>query len=164
MERRLTRERLLEVLSYDADSGHFTWRMTLSRRAMAGRRAGARKDGYIVIRIDGVLYRAHQLAWLCVHGMWPGELDHIDGDRANNALANLRPCDRAHNSMNARRSKANTSGYKGVYFSAHHNRWAFDVSYGSSRRSGIRFASAEEAAEACRIARQELHGEFARHE
>lgn len=89
----LTADRLREVLAYDAQTGAFTWRVTQSNRAKAGNTAGSlhRQDGYVYIRVDGVLHKAHRLAWLHVHGAWPtAGVDHVNGDRGQNGIANLR--------------------------------------------------------------------------
>jgi hypothetical protein len=88
----LTTERVRELLDYDQASGIFRWRQAASRRVKPGNLAGTRRDdGYIVIRVDGRLYRAHVLAILHVTGHMPETpIDHRDGVRHNNAWTNLR--------------------------------------------------------------------------
>lgn len=86
----LTVERLRELLDYDPETGVFRWKEP-RRKCRVGEVAGSlRKDGYVKIQVDGRFYQAHRLAWLCVYGVWPSAIDHIDGNRANNAIANLR--------------------------------------------------------------------------
>ncbi len=71
-DRPLTRERLLEVLSYDPLTGIFRWRVCLSRRNHIGDQAGTiGEDGYRIIQIDGWHYKASRLAWLYHRGRWP---------------------------------------------------------------------------------------------
>lgn len=81
-------DRVKELLDYNPTTGDFLWRKNLGSRAIAGARAGCRrKDGYILIRIDGALHYAHQLAVLMCIGHIPdgdGVIDHIDGDPSNN--------------------------------------------------------------------------------
>lgn len=94
----LTGDILRDLLQYDPQLGTFAWR---SSRSGQKARVGCIKDGYLVIRVLGRAYRAHRLAWLYVHGHWPAhQIDHIDGDRLNNRLDNLRDVTRAENSQN----------------------------------------------------------------
>lgn len=87
-----TVSRLKEVLHYDPETGHFAWKIMLSKRMKIGSRAGTVSDrGYLKIAIDGVLYRAHRLAWLYTYGAWPSkEIDHINRIRLDNRIENLR--------------------------------------------------------------------------
>lgn len=106
-----------EVLAYDAETGVFTWRRTVNRGALAGQEAKyVRPDGYVEIAVAGRSYRAHRLAWAFVHGDWPdGLLDHLNGLRHDNRIANLRLTTRALNLQNQTRPRSNNrSGYLGV--------------------------------------------------
>ena len=79
MQKALTAERLREVISYNADTGVFLNKVA-RRRALIGAVSGRiNRDGYRQIQIDGRIYSAHRLAWLYVHGSWPGGfIDHIN--------------------------------------------------------------------------------------
>ena len=81
-----------DLLNYDPDTGDFTWKVSTSNRVRVGQVAGTlRHDGYIRIKVNGKLYLAHRLAWFFVYGVWPVEfLDHIDQDKSNNRINNLR--------------------------------------------------------------------------
>jgi hypothetical protein len=112
----ISRERLASLLEYDSNSGEFR---SLVKRGplMVGQIVGTKsKSGYIQIQISGSLYYGHRLAWLYVYGKHPSEaIDHIDGNRSNNSIANLREAFRAINQQNQRRPRAdNKSGYLGV--------------------------------------------------
>lgn len=112
----LTAQRLRSLLDYDAASGALTNKVHRGV-ARAGAQAGAlHKDGCIVVRVDRRLYKAHRLAWLYAHGRWPtGEIDHIDGNRQNNSLCNLRDVARRVNQENVRTARSdNASGVLGV--------------------------------------------------
>jgi hypothetical protein len=160
----LTAERLRELLAYDPETGAFTWLVSLSRNVPAGRRAGSvRRDGYAQVCIGGVRYMAHTLAWFYVHGEWRvGGLDHVNGDRADNRLANLRRSSPAQNSANSRCHADNVSGFKGVSWHKPTSRWNARIRTGGVNRSLGYFDTPEEAHAAYAKAALEHHGEFAR--
>ena len=111
-------ERLREVLKYSRKTGLFTWRVLANTNgALLGQVAGYRRDdGYIEIGFDGRVYRAHRLAWAFVYGAWPeGLLDHKNGVRDDNRIANLRPTTRSLNLQNQRHPRSNNrTGLLGV--------------------------------------------------
>jgi hypothetical protein len=103
----LTAERLREVVDYDQATGIFTRRVRTSSNAMPGSVAGChrRKRRCVEFRVDGVLYKAHRLAWFHVTGHWPTqEIDHIDGNPFDNRFANLRDVPRQTNAQNLKRA------------------------------------------------------------
>jgi hypothetical protein len=108
---------LLEFLSYDQITGLFTWKTSPAKRFPVGIKAGSVNDkGYIVIRCFGRLHHAHRLAWLLTHGAWPsGDIDHINGVRADNRIANLRDVSRSVNQQNLKAARRdNQNGLLGV--------------------------------------------------
>jgi len=159
----LTVERLREVLDYDPSTGVFIWLISPAARAPVGAVAGCPKpDGYRQIQVDGVNYRAHRLAWLWVHGVWPsGVLDHKDGYRDNNAINNLRPATLSQNGGNMRRHRDNVSGFKGACFEKRSRKWRGTIVINGKQRHLGLFATAEEAHAAYVRAAIETFGEFA---
>jgi len=160
----MTREELVRRLAYDPDTGIFTWRVTTCRRMKAGDLAGCidRSKGYHRISIDGKAYKAHRLAWLYVTGEWPPEgVDHIDGDRSNNAIANLRAATSSQNSCNRGKQRNNTSGFKGVTWDRSKGMWAAQITVAGKLKSLGRYDNVKDAAEAYRRAARGRHGEFA---
>ena len=157
----LTQARLRELLDYDPATGVFVRRITMPGKAKAGSVAGTLSvRGYHHIRVDGKLYRGNRLAWLYVHGYMPAMVDHIDGDKANDAIANLRPAHNQSNAANARRKNNNTSGYKGVTRRPHG--WTAQIRYNRKAVHLGTFPSAAEAHAAYERAAKRLFGEFVR--
>jgi hypothetical protein len=118
-------DRLREVVKYDAETGEFTRLLRTAQRHQVGDRADllGGSHGYRAVCIDGKKYLAHRAAWLYVHGEWPkGQIDHINADRKDNRLCNLRDVTPSVNAQNKRRAeKGNKSGFLGVY--PHQGKW-----------------------------------------
>ena len=93
-----------EILSYDEETGDFTWKISPSQAVKVGDKAGSKTDkGYIVIGYKGELWLAHRLAWLLSVGDDPGGLiDHIDENKSNNRIDNLRLLDNSRNIAKSR--------------------------------------------------------------
>jgi hypothetical protein len=126
-------ERLNETLNYDADLGVFTWRISTTNKISAGATAGTVMNaGYIHIQLDKVLYLGHRIAWFLFYGEDPGssQLDHINGNRTDNRICNLRLAPRGEidNLQNTATRKDCSSGHPGVQWSAKKNRWRAYVS------------------------------------
>lgn len=160
---KLAAERLRELLDYDLATGIF-----VRKTAIVGIPAGAvagrvRADGYVKISVDGKLYYGHRLAWLYVHGEWPlGRLDHEDTIKHHNWIGNLRPATQSQNGGNAARSRANTSGFKGVTYDRAHQAWKAQIRKNRARIHIGLYPTAEAAHAAYVEKARELFGEFAR--
>jgi hypothetical protein len=155
---------LREALAYDQETGAFTWR-TKHGHMLAGTSAGSISHyGYVEIRLQKKLYKAHRLAWLYVHGEWPAEqIDHINGNKADNRLCNLRPATNRENARNKPAYKRNTSGIKGVSWSKVSQKWMAMVTNEDGRYVYLGlFTDKAEAALVRAAAAQKFHGEFAR--
>lgn len=114
-KRRITRERLLEKLDFDSESGNFVWKTTYRAGKVAGHVAEERGKKYIRIRIDDELIMAHALVWLYLHGEMPEhEIDHINGNSTDNRPNNLRASNRLKNNSNARR-RSDAAEFRAVY-------------------------------------------------
>lgn len=160
----ITLEELKEKHRYSRMAGVFEKRVGSKRKGYKWVLVGhvLDKSGYQVISVNGRSYLAHRLAWFYVHGEWPEMgIDHIDGDRLNNAIANLRLATPAQNSHNSQTPVHNKSGVKGVSFSG--GRWTAQVAVNRRPVFMRSFKTKEEAEEAVRAAREKAHGEFANH-
>lgn len=169
----LTAARADELLSFDADSGLFTWksrdvnesaspRTTKSwNTRYAGKLAGARAgNGYIYINLDGRKHLAHRVAWLMTYGCLPNhEVDHMDGCRANNRISNLRDVTPSENNEN-RRCAQTTNKTTGLIGASLHSKGKGYVSQiivkGKHKYLGY-FKTAKEAHEAYVTAKRKLH-------
>lgn len=106
MKSPLTHERLLFLLNYNPETGIFTRKVAPDSRAKVavGTVAGNENNGYWIVGIDNVQYRAGRLAWFYVHGKWPvGVIDHKDRRKLNNAIDNLEDTTQRHNTCNTAR-------------------------------------------------------------
>lgn len=120
----LTQSDLKKHLLYNPETGSFTRRIA-SGGIKAGAPAGYLKpDGYVRIRVMGRMHQAHRLAWLYVSGTWPENvIDHINGDKADNRIKNLRDVTHQENMRNAKQYSTNTSGVMGVSWHQGDQRW-----------------------------------------
>jgi hypothetical protein len=154
--------RLRELLEYDESTGVFIWKNPVARRCKRGDLAGnPLPSGYWQIAVDSRHCYAHRLAWIYIHGYLSSEIDHIDGDRANNRICNLRPCTRSQNVANTDLRIDNQSGVRGVSWDNSKKRWRAQIKCGSHRWAS-RFASKGEAYLAYCREYERLFGEFAR--
>lgn len=121
----LTQAKLKEVLHYDPETGVFTWKVPIANCIRVGAVAGSKDSyGYHKIAIKGKTYKAHRLAWLYTHGKFPEEaIDHINGIRDDNRIANLRAVTAQENQRNQKKYVHNTSGVVGVHWHKRHKKW-----------------------------------------
>ena len=111
----LTADRLRQLMHYDPETGVFTRLTKWGSKDIGDIPGSLSPQGYWYIGVNSKVYPAHRLAWLYVHGEWPqGDIDHIDRDRLNNRIANLRDTTRSTNLHNSSAQNP-SSGYKGVY-------------------------------------------------
>ena len=157
----LTSERLRQVISFCPATGLMHWSNPPSRGPVKpGQAAGSKaKNGYLTVRIDGTLYLSHRLAYLYVHGEWPAQkIDHINGDKCDNRICNLRLATDRVNAQNLRKPQANnTSGYLGVTFCRWTNRWRAQIETGGKNHKLGRFDTPELAHAAYLQAKRRLH-------
>lgn len=112
----ITQKHLKTILNYDQETGVFFWLSKICRKVKIGSDAGCyRKDGYLIIGIQGRHYLGHHLAWLYTYGSLPEFfLDHINMNRSDNRICNLRNATKNQNNYNRLKLKTNKTGFKGV--------------------------------------------------
>lgn len=167
----LSLERLREALDYDPQTGVLKWRFRTSPNAKLDEPAGTvnNKHGYRKIRLDDRHYPSSHLAWFHYYGVAPaGLIDHVNGDRTDDRIENLRLATSSQNAMNQGRNSRNTTGFKGVAvvnIAGEPTRYRAVIRPGGKGAKRLflgTFDTPEEAHEAYRKAAEELHGEFAR--
>lgn len=156
----LTVETVLRYLDYSPKTGEFRWKSAPKHRpGLEGEVAGClTTGGYVSIRVSGQTAQAHRLAWLVTHGVWPaGDIDHVDGNRANNRITNLREASRSENMQNVRKLDSNTSGFVGVSWSARNRKWRAQIKHDNKVRHIGLFTDPRLAHEAYLAEKARLH-------
>ena len=174
-------EVLRRRLRYDAETGALLWReRPLSDFVAKGRRsqehiwrmwntkfaespAGARrKDGYATVWWDGVALKVHRIVWKVHFGEDPMMIDHINGDKSDNRISNLRSVEHGVNMRNKSLYASNKSGFPGVEFHGRDNVWVAKI---GSHRKQVHLGSfpTKEEAIACKIGAQVMLDYHANH-
>lgn len=155
----LTAARLRELFQYSEDTGQFI--RLIGVRGMGGH-VGAicgspDRKGHIYMCVAGARYAAHRLAWLYVKGVWPSDqIDHINGEKADNRICNLRLATTATNTQNQRRARSDSlSGVLGV--SAKGNRFRAGIKIDGKQTFLGSFATSDEAHAAYLAAKRSHH-------
>lgn len=158
----IAQARLKEILAYDPSTGQFVWLMNRGRRYAIGSVAGSvGTKGYRSIKLGGKAYKAHRLAWAYMTGRWPqNQIDHINAVKDDNRWCNLRQATPSQNEINKPRQKNNSSGYRGVSWSAKSRRWKASIGAEGTRKFLGYFMTAEDAHHAYVTAAETLHGEY----
>ena len=150
-------DRLRELLKYSPDNGSIVWAKTSSNRAVAGSPAGCLSGNRRVLRVDGVLLKAHRVAWALNFGEWPNKLiDHINGDPTDNRLCNLRACSHGENMQNMRKARSDSQS-KMIGAQKDRNRWVANIRIDGRKSYLGSFGTAKEAHEAYVIAKRRIH-------
>lgn len=153
--------RILELLEVDTESGVMRWK---KRRGSAakGRIAGSINTcGYRVVVIDGSIFNAHRLIYAVHHKRWPKkEIDHINGDRLDNRISNLREVTHTQNIHNSQIRADNKTGFKGVTFFSRLNKYKAQIVVNKKFYHLGYFDRPGDAAEAYKNASIDLHKEY----
>lgn len=154
----------LEVfLEYDAKNGVF-YRKKTNNKYRVGEVMGCQKaNGYVYVGVFKKHILAHRLVWFFEHGVWPSQvLDHIDGNKANNRIENLRLATYSQNSINRPVMSNSKTQLKGVWFNKKKNRYRAVIKCNHQRIHIGMFKTPEEAHAAYVAKAKELHQEFMR--
>ncbi len=127
MKKQLTYERAHELYQYmDGVLVNKIGRQRAPKGAVVGTPDG---NGYLIAMADGVRIKVHRIVWLMHYGSWPTKaIDHVNGDRSDNRIENLRDVDQLENSRNQQRRSTNSSGVTGVFWNYIHRKWQASIS------------------------------------
>lgn len=164
MKLQINAETLKSFLVYDSDTGVFRRISNRQGGFKLGALAGYKHhSGYRYIKVNGKTYAAHRLAWIFHFGEMPeGEIDHINCDKSDNRITNLRLSDRKGNVCNVGLRKDNSSGVKGVSWHRECRKWVGYVRHNGRKIYVGLFSDLSAAADAVSEMRKSLHKEFAR--
>ncbi len=158
----ITQDQVRQAFNYDPESGLLTW-IDGRRRTKVGKVAGSqRDDGYLDVRFNYKLIRAHRLIWLYVHGYLPPQIDHINGNRSDNRICNLRESNNHLNQQNVKRKKRPDktefkSRFLGVSWSSSKKKWIAQIKLNRKNYKLGEFSVEEDASKAYKAAKLKLH-------
>jgi len=154
----ITQEKLKELVDYV--DGKLIAKTNSKCRKIGDELSSLTDKGYLKSSVDGKSYRVHRLVFLYHHGYMPIQVDHIDGNRINNKIENLRDATSSQNNQN--RKTTSSSGIKGVVWHKQSKKWVASICVNRKSVHLGSFLSIEEAALVANKARQSAHGEFYR--
>jgi hypothetical protein len=167
----LPASRLRNLLRYDPETGSMVWLIRgPDEDARAGRRAAFNKKfawkeaftanscGYRVGRIFDRMYKMHRVAWAIHYGAWPeGNIDHINGDKSDNRIQNLRLVDHVENARNTKTHAHNTSGHRGIHWYKAYGKWSAQIQV-KGRNISLGYFGQKQDAIAARLAAESKYG------
>lgn len=162
IETSITKDYLNSILEYDPNTGFFMRKIKRGKGPAGVPISTSEPNRYIFIMAGRKQFLAHRLAWFWVHGEWPPlPLDHINGDRSDNRIANLRLATPSDNSCNSRPRHRLRSKYRGVYPTKDH-RWRVRITKNGKRHDFGSYSTDQEAFQAREAVLHSIHGEFSR--
>ena len=141
-----TQDRLKQLLEHDNDVGHFRWLVNRTR-AKKGDIAGSfsKATGYWRTCVDGKRYMEHRLVWVYYHGSLDAvEIDHINGNKLDNRIENLRISNRSAQLLNVHHPQK-SAPYRGVWWQKRQKRWQSSIMLNGKSAFLGTFKTAEEA-------------------
>jgi hypothetical protein len=153
---------LLHHFDYDHNTGEITWRNPSSKKMTKGDIAGtSNNQGYVCISFYGDKLKAHRIAWKMFYGSIDNDLliDHINGNKSDNRISNLRLVSHLENNRNKRICNNNSSGYPGVIYYKNANKWAASIN-NNGKREYLGFFKKFEDAKNARIKKEKEYGYF----
>ena len=157
----ITKDYLHQLFEYR--EGKLYWKIQRTNKTKAGMLVGSFAE-YNTVCLNQKKIGVHRIVFMMFHGYMPDFIDHIDGNRLNNKIENLRPATNIQNQQNAKLSVKNTSGYKNVCWAKSHNKWKISLLINKKFVVIGYTNNLELAGLIAKEARIKHFGEFARHE
>jgi len=159
----ITQQELKELVNYDKDTGIFTWKKRTSNRVKVGDAIGNLHNcGYVEMSVGGKRYLAHRIAWLYMYGYIPQLIDHIDGNKQNNKICNLREATYQSNVYNSKIRSDNKSGVRCVSWNKKRNSWEVRLKIDGKLKHYGDYKDLSDAKKVADKIRSESHKEFYR--
>lgn len=165
MKNSLSFNEINKDLSYCSKSGNFKWKRHMGGRSpKCGQVAGTGHiSGYIQIGYKNNLYLAHRLAWLLFYKKWPEKrLDHINGNKKDNRICNLRECTHSQNLLNRSKQINNKTGYKNIFIEGRSKKYMVRINKDKKVYYVGKFLKLENAIKARNRAHKNICGEFSK--
>jgi hypothetical protein len=148
---------------FDYQDGFLVWKKSIGRVKAGKKVETVNNRGYVMFQFQKKHYCAHRIIWLLANGRMPNMIDHIDGNKQNNLLDNLREVDNTLNHWNEWKRSTNKSGHKGVWWHKQSKRWEAACRVNGKQKTVGRYERIEDAIEAVRKFREQHHGEYTNH-
>ena len=149
---------------FEYKDGELYWKVARSNRVKVGQKTGwVSKIGYVYVNVNNIPICAHRIIFAMHYGYFPEQVDHINGNKSDNRIGNLRAATRSENYCNSKTRIDNTSGIKGVHWENQRNKWRAYCNKNGKRYDAGFFDDIEEAKKAIQILRSSIHGNFAKH-
>lgn len=159
----ITQDNLKEYFEYK--DGNLFWKKQPSPQIKVGDVVGTiNKRGYVQVKFLCKRFYAHRLIYFMFNGYFPQEVDHIDGNKTNNKIENLRAVTKSQNQHNARINVNNTSGVKGISWDKRCGKWKAQIAVNKKNYHLGRFDDFDLAKKTINQFREKYHQEYARYE
>jgi hypothetical protein len=158
----ITQELILDLLKYENGKLFYKNKTHKFSKVKIGDEAGSLYgNGYLNVKINQKPYQVHRLVFMMFHGFLPKLIDHIDGNKLNNKIENLRECNYITNGYNRKIGSNNTSGYKNVVWNKKLNKWRVSLWVNKKYKDCGYFEDLELAVMVAHEARNKYHKQFA---
>jgi hypothetical protein len=159
----ITKEYLHSLFNYD--EGRLLWKVARSNFIQVGDEAGTKHPhGYKQIHIDGKRYLRHRLIYMMFNGFMPEQIDHINCNKSDDRIENLRVASYETNGWNAPAKRTNTSGFKNVDWHKRMQKWRVKLSVNKSQKVIGYFSDVELAGLVAEAAREKYHKMYSNHQ
>jgi len=148
---------------FDYQDGFLVWKKSFGTIKSGAQVKSVSNRGYVVVQVAKKRYLAHRIIWLLMYKQMPTMIDHIDGNKTNNKIENLREVDNTLNHWNEKKRSTNKSGHKGVWWHKQSERWEAACRVSGKQKTIGRFIRIQDAIKAVKTFREKEHGQYANH-